>query len=516
MSAALAIVVAGLGLSQAVSAHEKTASVNHRRPHVRPPDGPAFDHRRGKGHHKCDDADHGDDTLPETPQWVREFGTTGNDYAGGVAVDPSGNAVMVGGSSDFTAAFVNKYDPSGNVLWSHEFPLGFGGAGFVGTDRLGNIYVVGGTTVSLVGQPYAGASDIFVRKYSPSGDELWTCEFGSAGYDSAFSAAFDSEGNTYLGGYAQAALQGSYFGGFEDGFAAKISNSGSILWITQIGTTGADYVNNVAVAFDCLKQQPPFDSSGNAYVTGNLNNDGFVSRLDGATGTVVWRVTIPNQVFFTEGTDVAVSTSGVYVAYELAGSTSSDALIRKYGLDGTELWSNVISGADFSNAGFRHLLVDATDEVYSVLAITRNGQADGVVRKLDPEGVEQWTVTLGGPGTDVPLDGALDPMGNLWLHFTEYQSYPGQTSSGGQDMAVVALDPSGNTLLAAQYGSPGNDFPAIPESIVIGLGGELYVASTVQGPVGDQTYLGMQDCLLTKFLWRSDDHSEDDRHHHTR
>src|SRR5262245_9991277 len=103
---------------------------------------------------------------PGTPQWAREFGTSGNDYAGGLALDLAGNILIVGGSSDFTDAFVRKYDPRGNLLWAREFDVGYGGGQFVGADPAGNVYVVGIATVPLPGQSLAGADDIFVRKYS--------------------------------------------------------------------------------------------------------------------------------------------------------------------------------------------------------------------------------------------------------------------------------------------------------------------------------------------------------------
>jgi hypothetical protein len=75
-------------------------------------------------------------TSPQagTPQWVSEFGTTGNDYAGGLALDQPGNILIVGGSSDFTDAFVRKYDPRGNVVWERTFEVGYGGGQFVGAD----------------------------------------------------------------------------------------------------------------------------------------------------------------------------------------------------------------------------------------------------------------------------------------------------------------------------------------------------------------------------------------------
>jgi len=114
-SAVLLMVVTGL--AQATPTLGQVTMLDDRRPPTVWPEVSSSYHTRGKGHDKCD-GHHSGGTAPGIPQWVREFGTPGNDFAGGVAVDPSGNALIVGGSNGFTDAFVRKYDSNGNVLWS--------------------------------------------------------------------------------------------------------------------------------------------------------------------------------------------------------------------------------------------------------------------------------------------------------------------------------------------------------------------------------------------------------------
>lgn len=59
------------------------------------------------------------------------------------------------------------------------------------------------------------------------------------------------------------------------------------------------------------------------------------------------------------------------------------------------------------------MLVDANGDVYLVgnTEIAQN-QSEGIVRKLDPDGVELWTQPV--PGV-IFTHGALDPDGNLLL-----------------------------------------------------------------------------------------------------
>ncbi|MGZ4388947.1 MAG: alpha/beta hydrolase, partial [Gaiellaceae bacterium] len=55
--------------------------------------------------------------------------------------------------------------------------------GGVAVDSAGNVYEALAAEGSVDGQPYAGAKDVVLVKYGPTGVKLWTREFGTAGTD---------------------------------------------------------------------------------------------------------------------------------------------------------------------------------------------------------------------------------------------------------------------------------------------------------------------------------------------
>ncbi len=130
------------------------------------------------------------------------------DEASGVAVDAHGNVLVVGytdgalpgqKSAGWRDAFVRKYDPNGKELWTRQFGSTEDDTAFgVAVDAQGNVLVVGETYNVLPAHKSAGRRDIFVRKYDPNGKELWTQQFGSMGYDGAFGVAVDAQGNVLV------------------------------------------------------------------------------------------------------------------------------------------------------------------------------------------------------------------------------------------------------------------------------------------------------------------------------
>src|SRR5690606_177770 len=80
-------------------------------------------------------------------EWTRQFGTSDNDAANAVALDANGNVIVAGStggalqgdSAGEYDAFVRVYAPSGDVLWTRQFGASYSdGAHAVAVDASGN------------------------------------------------------------------------------------------------------------------------------------------------------------------------------------------------------------------------------------------------------------------------------------------------------------------------------------------------------------------------------------------
>src|SRR5262249_41747630 len=138
------------------------------------------------------------------------------------------NANIVGitkGSLDGTNAggydvFLAKYDPAGNHLWTKQ--LGSSADDFakgVSTDRLGNAYIAGAKAGNL-GGTNAGGVDAFLAKYDAHGNRLWVKQLGTPAADMATCISTDDNGSVFIGGVTGGSLGGPNAGGV-DAFVAK-------------------------------------------------------------------------------------------------------------------------------------------------------------------------------------------------------------------------------------------------------------------------------------------------------
>ena len=149
--------------------------------------------------------------------WSRQPGTTDGDFARAVTTDKDDNVYVVGetggalagrlkgGASD---AWVIKFSSNGHRLWSRQ--PGTSGADYangVATDKDGNVYVVGATGGAL-GGPNKGNYDAWVIKFDGDGNRLWTRQPGTSGIDVAYGVATDNEGNISVVGGTEGALGG--------------------------------------------------------------------------------------------------------------------------------------------------------------------------------------------------------------------------------------------------------------------------------------------------------------------
>ncbi len=391
---------------------------------------------------------------PYQVEWAAQVGTAETEECFDVAIDGFGNAYITGfttgdlsgpnaGQSDI---FLTKFGPAGNVLWTQTLGTAEDDLGYaLAIDGTGHIFITGRTRSDFDGT-HAGRGDAFLMKLDPAGTELWVRQLGSSSIDESLSIAVDTAGNAYIGGYTGSSLVGPSEGGF-DAFLAKFDPSGAELWSRQIGTTGDDVAQGVAV-----------DGFGNVYLTGRTDED-----LGG-----------PYQ--------------GGY----------GDGFLIKYDTDGAKLWSRQI-GTALDDQGY-DLATDSTGNVYLTgptsadLAGPSFGESDAFLMKFDPDGTELWSRQIGTTESDQGNSVAVDALDNVYLTGRTKGSLGGP-SAGDWDAFVVAFDPLGNEQWSQQVGSPTRDFI---EALALDASGNVFITGWTEGDLGGP-YVGNRDAFLVKF-----------------
>lgn len=216
------------------------------------------------------------------------LGGSGKDTPSGLAVDPFGNAYLVGStlSNDFPTA--------------HPFQMAFGG----------------------------GNGDAFVAALNASGSGLvYSTYLGGGGQDEALSIAVDSVGNAYLTGVTsssdfptRAPFQPSLTG-TQNAFVVSLNSAGSPVYSTFLGGAGGAVGSGIAV-----------DSTGNAYLTGTAGmgfplvnplqstpNSAFIAKLNSSGSALLYSTYFGVE---TQGTAIAVDAARqVYITGFIQRST---------------------------------------------------------------------------------------------------------------------------------------------------------------------------------------------------
>jgi hypothetical protein len=214
-------------------------------------------------------------------QWSKTVGGTGADGGTAAAQDGSGSVFVTGymsagsgvdfGGGALTSAggqdvFLVKYSSTGAHVWSKRFGSSGHDQGIgVAVDGAGSVSVMGISegTIDFGGGPLTslGGRDLFVAKFSATGQHLWSERFGSTGTDNGRGIAVDGAGDVFLTGdfvnsisFGGPALTSS---GREDVFLAKLSGvNGGHLWSKRFGNlysgemglgVAVDGGNNVAI-----------------------------------------------------------------------------------------------------------------------------------------------------------------------------------------------------------------------------------------------------------------------------
>jgi len=476
------------------------------------------------------------------PVFSTYLGGSGADGVRDIAVDSAGNIYAAGGSPS------TDFQTTPGVIQPQKNPL-------------------------TPDTPGVTNSDAFVVKYSPTGQVLWSTFLGGPNHDRAYAIGVDSSGNVTIAGRAGRAFpttagsfQPAFAGGPadpaygpQDGFVAKLSNDGrTLIYSSYFGAPDKSIVRDVAVnpageAYLASAFTPGFGSYSSSTQTRFLNSplgttDSVVAKISTDGSQVLWARYVggsslefnessialdgagnPYFLFTTESSNAA--TAG---AADTSYAGSQDMVMAKFTPAGALSWATYFGGPGNESTETHELAVDSAGNSYIAGPTTLNsgitvtpgayrspnlgGGNDTFVVKISPNGSQFLKIALiGGSANDRAEGVAVDSQGRIvFTGTTQSADFPTtsnafrRTMVGVTEAMVVRLSSDFTQLLYASYfgGSlieSGRAGAAGPNDELL-IGGEtssldLFTANAAQPSHGG----GNSDAYISKFVFPASD-----------
>lgn len=472
--------------------------------------------------------------LPPEATWAKRAGSptssgSNSDTTLGTVVDAAGNVYATGsftGTSDFGGTnvvsaggndmFLAKYNAAGALLW-----VATGGGpdtdqGLALTLSPDGTIVVGGLCrngalfgTNAVVTPN-GQHDVFVAKYSVTGELQWFRRASSPNNDTVHQITTDGATNIvvvghFANGFVIGSTNLSASAGAADAFVAKYDAGGNFIWVRQIAGAAAattyaqgvvvDAQNNIFVAATITSPV----SLGTTNLANNFSRDLVLASYDSA-GAVRWARNygcpgangVGNLARDPQGNLIVLanfSATAVFGGLTLQATTAQDLFLAKFDTNGLPVWARQGGGFAVSASGnFGALAIDrngnsyiassvVTGAVFSATSLGGRGGDDFAVAKYDPSGNQVWVLPGGSTGDDYGRAMALDLVGNPIFGgtFAGVVDVVGRTvsSAGGNDAFLARLAP----VLPAITQQP------VGGNVLAGQNATFSVTATGTGPV---------------------------------
>lgn len=165
---------------------------------------------------------------------------------------------------------LTKLNPNGNVIFS-TFLGGIDSEweGEIFVDSENNIIVTGETdsddfpTKNGAQETFGGFDDVFVSKFTPDGDLLWSTYLGGSKDETLIQSSLDSNNDLLVLGITNSqdfpVTDNSEYLDLAEGFITKINSNGKISWSSYLAANGTNGFNRFSLQID---------NSDNAYITG--------------------------------------------------------------------------------------------------------------------------------------------------------------------------------------------------------------------------------------------------------
>jgi hypothetical protein len=461
-------------------------------------------------HYDISDADF---TLADSG-WARTWGGSTDDIGQGVAVDGYGNTYVTGyfqGTVDFDPsatgvdshtssggydAFLSKFDPSGNFMWTHTWggsghDIGYGVAvdagGYASVTGLFSDTVDFDPGIGVDEHASNGTTDAFLCMYDPTGVFQFAVTWGGSSYDWGRGIGLGTSGNVYVTGHfygtvdfdPKSGVDNHTSNGNYDIYLSKFDSWGHLQWANTWGGSEDDYGNSVAV-----------DAYNSAYITGYFKG---TADFDPGSGVEEHTSSGYKDIFLSK-----FDSTGAYVGANTFGGSDQDEGIGV----AADVWGNVYLTGYFSST------VDFGGDSH-----TSNGYDDVFLSKFDSNLLFKWTRTWGGSYTDEGRGIAVDILGHVYVSgefwfmvdFDPAGGVDNHISNGEADIFLSQFDSDGYYLLGRNWGGTVSDKSL---SVAADGSGNAYATGSFMDTVDfdpgsgvdNHTSNGTSDIFLTKFL----------------
>lgn len=334
-------------------------------------------------------------------QWQKTF-VAESMYPQGITTDTSGNVIVASNYAslptyNYVLSLI-KLDSSGSLVWQKEYSYQSVSPGQITTDSSNNIYVVGKTSITPLGQ-YG-----LIMKLNSAGTIQW--EVNIPPYPGVYpqpyftGVALDSSNNLYVSGYANS---GAGLGG-SDLLIFKLDNLGNIIWQRAFSGIDSEY----QYWYWAIKT---IDVFNNKYVVTGYTNSPVSNNSEAITiqfptdGSLIGTYSnfsyistsfVPDTTLLTEATGATTESTGALTSasgvYSLSTATNVNTLVKTSG--GINIF-NITSEGSFATPNYTLPFSDGTDGQF----LTTNGS-----------GTLSWAVPI--PGLDYSCNIAIRSCGN--------------------------------------------------------------------------------------------------------
>jgi hypothetical protein len=421
--------------------------------------------------------------------WAKPLNSTGHSRAFGINVDANNRFFMTAffnGTGSIDDFYFDSNGASDGVLVQGASTGVINYARIIGgkfndfnttpqssVDNLGNVYFAGNGTdtvfangLSIVVEPY-NTQDVLVAKYNSSGDILWLKQLVSGdGNEDVFSIRTDQDGNIVLAGWTRSGTVrfipdlvvdiDPLYAGKENGFVAKFTSSGEVIWANVFQGTASTKPNSVVVVGDdtyavgILSGEAFF---GNQKIVSRGGNDIYLSKIDN-TGAVEWTTQAGHS-----GDD-----RGVAITSDNSGNV-------------------IIGGLVSNNARIGSLVLGNED----TLRVNGGSSVDYFLASFDEDGRLNWSLNNGGAGLwdavyDITVyDDVIYVVGETTgSHVVGYDTV-NTTSATNKDILFVKYSTNGKPIGAISTPGIGNN-PDFGQAVAVGPDKSPYITGFFRSP----------------------------------